>query len=127
MKRMLVTFAVAFGSVSLAACGTTSPTNTSPPATGTVSGTFTLDAGISLPRPIDGTVSLSRWHGTGSVKVAVGENGKFTVHLPPGMWVVSGRSPKFNVNNREPPCGSTKPITVVANSTTSVQLQCVGK
>jgi hypothetical protein len=86
-----------------------------------------LDAGISMPRPINGTVSFSREHRSGSVSLAVGDTGRFSLHLPPGKWFVSGRSPKFNVNNHDPSCGPTKPITVAANKTTSVQLQCVGK
>jgi fructose-1,6-bisphosphatase/inositol monophosphatase family enzyme len=95
---------------------------------GTVSGTFTLVAGVVLtPLPIDGTVSFTSQHKIGSVAVAVGDTGKFTVHLPQGKWFVSGRSPKFNINNHQAACGPTKPITVAADKVTSVQVQCVGK
>jgi hypothetical protein len=92
---------------------------------GTVSGTFTLDAGLSYPRPIYGTVSFSRQHKTG-VRVTVGDTGRFRVHLLPGEWFVSGRSPMFSINDHDPQCGSI-PITVTANETTSIQVQCVGK
>jgi hypothetical protein len=129
MKRMLsMLLAIALGSAALAACGVTSPpSTTSPPTLGTVSGTFTLVAGLSVPLLIDGTVSFTRQHKIGSVKVTVGDTGKFTVRLPPGKWFVSGRSPKFNINNHQAACGPIRPITVAADKTTSVQVQCNGK
>ena len=125
MLSMLL--AIALGSAALAACGVTSPpSTTSLPTLGRVSGTFTMVVGIEItPLLIDGTVSFTRQHKIGSVKVTVGDTGKFTVHLPPGKWFVSGRSPKFNNNQAE--CGPSKPFTVAADKTISVQVQCTGK
>jgi hypothetical protein len=129
MKRMLsMLVAIALGSAALAACGaTTPPSTTSAPALGSISGTFTLDAGLSHPRPIHGTVSFTREHKTATVRVHVGVSGRFRVHLPPGEWLVSGRSPMFSINDHDPPCGSSKPFVVTADRTTSVQVLCVGK
>jgi hypothetical protein len=127
MKRILsMLLALSLGAVVLAACGS-SPSATSSRPLGTVSGTFTLDAGLSLPQPIDGTVSFQRQHKTGTVSVKVGNSGRFTVDLTPGEWLVSGRSPKFDINNHDPECPSAKPIKVTAHKKTSVQVQCVGK
>src|SRR5580692_9661828 len=127
MKQILsILLAFSLGAIVLAACGS-SPSSTSSPPLGTVSGTFTLDAGLSIPQPINGTVSFQRRRKTGTVNVKVGNSGRFTVDLAPGEWLVSGRSPKFNINNHHPECPSKEPFQVTAHKKTSVQVQCVGK
>jgi hypothetical protein len=114
------------GAVILAACGSSHGATSSLPL-GKVSGTFTLDAGLSVQQPINGTVSFQSQRKTGTVNVKVGDSGRFTVDLAPGEWLVSGRSPKFNINNHHPECLSKEPIQVTAYKKTSVQVQCVGK
>jgi hypothetical protein len=95
-----------------------------------VSGTFTLVAGVDIvPRPIDGTVTFSQRNETGTVHVVVGNTGKFTALLYAGEWFATGRSPKFIINNHEAECGPSKSFKIDANThtTTSVQVQCIGK
>jgi hypothetical protein len=61
------------------------------------------------------------------VKVVVGNSGSFTVHLAPGTWFATGRSPMFHVNGREAECSANKAVTVAAGKTVTVQVQCIGK
>lgn len=136
--KLAVCFPVA-ALVLASACGTdTPPTNTRPTHTatptdeGTVSGTFIrvggpLGVGGTQPPPVPlmGTVLFSAGHHP-TVAVVVGKNGRFSVRLPAGKYVVTGRSPSLMASGATvvPPCGSPVNVTVLARRAVRVSIVC---
>ena len=85
----------------LTACGATGHAPHARPADGTVVGTFRrvggpLGAGGTQPPsiPLMGTLRFTAGHRR-AVAVQVGKTGRFSVRLPAGRYVVSGRSPSI--------------------------------
>jgi len=86
--------------------------------------------GGGRPRPIllMGTVTFSAGH-RGLVAVHVGKSGRFSVTLPVGTDVVSGRSPSIMTVLAsgamvEHQCAGPTPVTVVAGRTVHVSVVC---
>jgi hypothetical protein len=117
------------------AATTTAPAANTSPVQGTVTGTFTraggpLGADGAQPPtiPLRGTVSFvaGRQH---TFAVAVGKTGLFSVQLPPGHYVVSGRSPSILGMSPtgaivESTCSPSFPVTIVAGRTVHVSVVC---
>jgi hypothetical protein len=125
-----------------AACGASSPAtraaNTSlartatPADNGTVSGTFMrvggplgVDGTQPRPVPLMGTVLFSASRDR-TVAVTVGKTGRFSLRLPAGRYIVSGRSPALMASGAtvDPACGSPVTITVVAHRAVRVSVVC---
>jgi len=133
--------------VTLAACTTSAPAKHASKAVrshdkltarsdgGIVIGTFMrvggpLGQGGTQPPPVPlmGTVIFSAGHHR-MVAVRVGKTGRFSVGLPAGNYVVSGRSPSLGGQSASgalvgPPCGPLTPVTVVAGRTVHASVIC---
>lgn len=130
MKRLLVT--VSLSVLPLAACaGVPGPAS----ARGTVTGTLMLEGGPISPggrlpgkRPIPGTVQFTDGRHQ-PVLAHVDSSGDFSISLPAGSYVVSGRSPQViqvsNGASHEAPCSQPVSVTVTPRHTTRVALTCI--
>jgi hypothetical protein len=93
-----------------------------------VGGPIAADGTQPAPVPLMGTVTFSAGH-RGLVAVHVGKSGRFSVTLPVGTYVVTGRSPSImtvlasgaTVENQ---CAGPTPVTVVAGRTVHVSVVC---
>ena len=105
-----------------------------PPApTGTIRGRFLYSAPLpgGTERPIPGIVTLTRTRpATGGVSddvvVTVGRSGDFDVHVPPGTWLATGKSPDFRGSEGPALCTAGVARVVSANEVTRVSVVCVG-
>jgi hypothetical protein len=78
----------------LSACGTTPAAQT-----GTVVGILTISPPMGADYPTGGTVTIAKQGAPHtSVIVSVGASGHFQAQVPPGTWVVTGRTPKYGDN-----------------------------
>lgn len=145
MKLMICIPAAALA-MTLAACATDAPAASKSAATassasvtrasshgddGTVTGTFTRVGGPlgpdgTQPRPVPlmGTLIFSAGHHR-TVAVHVGKTGRFSVGLPAGTYVVTGRSPLMGDGAQvDPPCTPPTPVTAVAGRTVHLAVVC---
>lgn len=111
----------------LSGCGITLVTRTSHPARkGEVVGRFMISPPMGPNYPTSGTITLEALGSPHpSVTIQVGASGRYSTQVPPGTWVVTGRSPKYG--NGLYVCGSAGPVTVVANHRVSVLVECAEK
>jgi hypothetical protein len=104
-------------------------------AFGRVTGRFFLEGGPLGPggqqpgkRPIGGTVTFTA-AGHRPFSVRVSSSGGFTVHLPPGRYSVSGRSPRVvevsGGTRRVLPCSQPLRVTVSAGHAASIAVTCI--
>ncbi|HSR86329.1 MAG TPA: hypothetical protein VLM11_19295 [Streptosporangiaceae bacterium] len=76
-----------------------------------------------------GTLTFSAGH-RGVVAVHVGKSGRFSVTLPAGHYLVSGRSPSIlevlaSGAKIEQPCTYANPVTVITGRTVHLSVVCV--
>ncbi len=107
-------FAVILGLCSLlAAC-----TRASPPV-GTISGHLLMVGGpVGARFPVEGVITVV---GT-DLTAKVGSDGSFSLRVPPGRYVVSGRSPRFNGGQGR--CFAAEHAIVTDGGDTSVDVLC---
>jgi hypothetical protein len=87
---------------------------------GLISGRLIMGGGPNnVQRPVEGVVTVE---GAGLAPVAVEPNGRFSIVVPPGRYVLSGRSPSFN--DGKSPCESARPVTVANGAEISVDVLC---
>lgn len=92
------------------------------PQSGVARGQLLLVGGPfpGLPRPLaSGSVSFS---GATRVSVRVSSDGSFSASLPNGSYEVSGRSAEFGSGSY--PCRASRPISVVSDKTTLIDVYC---
>ncbi|MGH2719369.1 MAG: hypothetical protein ACRDJU_12425 [Actinomycetota bacterium] len=108
-----------------------------PAVVGTVSGTFRLVGGAApgVNRAVTGTVEARTYTSGGTPPdistvtgrlVATGttsSTGTFALSLPPGRYVVRGRSSQVSANGSPYPCFSD-PVTVKAQQTAAADILC---
>lgn len=91
------------------------------PQHGTVTGTLELAAVIRTP-PLRGTVYL---HGVGGKTYTTITSGNpFSIRVPLGTYTLSGRSPQYQNGTQD--CRAAGPITVAADATIPVEVDCQG-
>jgi len=122
LSRLMLAFLAA---AALSAC-TSTPAK---PQLGKVNGSLTLGVGL-VALPTRGTVTFEpSVNGTGIVMsspevVYVSASGQFKTALAPGLWVATGRSPKFGSGKYL--CGPTT-FRIHAGETNKVTVWCSGK
>jgi hypothetical protein len=111
----------AAGVVVVASCGGSGP------AQGSISGhlymiggPLPLSGATRSPEPVTGQVVAAGPAGTHSA--AVGSDGRYTMHLPPGTYVVRGTSPNFNSGNSS--CRGEDKVTVIRDQSRTVDVYC---
>jgi len=111
---------VVAASVLLASC---SSPNGPPGPTGTLTGTLQAVGGPPGvgPRALSGQVTLHGSNGT-RYSIAIGANGRFSVHAPVGKYTVSGRTPQYERGTAD--CKASGPVTVTKGLTSSVEVDC---
>jgi hypothetical protein len=93
-------------------------------ATGWLTGRLVTVGGPApgAAHPVAGKVTVS---GRGvHVDVKVGKDGAYAVSLPPGWYMVTGRSPSVIVNDREAPCPSSKEARVKSHDAVVLDAIC---
>lgn len=76
--------------------------------------------------PTDGSITFHKQGSPhSSTTFNVGSSGRFTLDLSPGLWVVTGRSPKFG--DSQYVCVTTHPVDVTANHRQSISVECIEK
>jgi hypothetical protein len=89
---------------------------------GTVSGRLILSVGVTSAQPAAGTVTLLGTDSSSQV-VKTGTNGAYQASLRPGTYVLEGHSPSYGSYV----CSGQPAVTVVAATTTTQDVYCVGK
>jgi hypothetical protein len=92
------------------------------PSTGSIEGTLRLIGGPNnVMFKATGTVTASGSRGEAKVAHA-GSDGRFTLRLRPGDYVVSGSSPAYNENNGG--CTTANTVTVRRSQVAKVDVIC---
>ena len=96
----------------------------STPATGTISGHLRQVGGIPPgdDRPVPGTVTITG--GAVSKELAVGNDGSYTVDVPPGTYTVVGHSPTSLSGNKQGDCAASGPAVVTSGMSTTADVIC---
>lgn len=83
-------------------------------------------AGAVSTYPVPGTVTAAQTVGGFVLTVDVPSDGSFTLHLPPGTYIVTGQSPNVVINRSPVPCSANSggEVTVYANQTRTVDVYC---
>jgi hypothetical protein len=106
----------------LAGCGHENPPTIkvgasapSPPPSGLVQGRLLAVGGPApgKPRPLAGTISF-KGPGGSTATTQVDADGKFTIELSPGSYVITGTSPSYESNKGV--CSTEKPSTAITAS-----------
>jgi hypothetical protein len=75
-------------------------------------------------RPVPGQVVALNAAGTQS-QVAVGDDGRFSMSLPPGSYQLSGSSPKVTLDGSPVQCSATRPVQITAHRITrGIKVTC---
>ena len=97
------------------------------PGKGTLSGHLFIAGGplplgstTRPPQPVSGHV-VARSH-AGAYTATAGSDGRYTMRIPPGTYVVTGTSP--NYNDSHSPCPADKPITVLLDQARNADVYC---
>jgi hypothetical protein len=100
--------------------------SSSSPAKGTLTGTLHFSGGpVDAVGPaINGRVTATRTTDGKTFEIDVPTSGDFNLSVPPGNYQVSARSPLYQEGQK--PCGTNDglPITLAANQTVAVDVQC---
>ena len=107
----------------LAACwgGGSAPVQLRPP-TGTLSGHLFAVGGLAPGfRPLNGTVTIVQGPDRSST-VSVGTDGRFSIAVPPGRYLLEGRSPLYDGGKGT--CRADRPATVRAGATVVANVYC---
>ena len=108
----------------LSACGNVTANH--PTKDGVVVGRLMISPPMGAIVPTRGTVTFERRGSPHTdVMIDVGDSGRFVAQVPPGIWVVTGRSPKFG--NGQYKCESDDAVTVYGKHRVSISVWCVEK
>jgi hypothetical protein len=94
------------------------------PGNGTLNGRLVTSGGPApgAANPVAGTVTVT---GKGvHVDVKVGEDGAYSISVPPGHYKVTGHSPSVVVDDREAPCSSAKEAKVARGTAAVLDVVC---
>ena len=125
MRRVsLIVLAVVAAGLTLASCS--SPTGP-PGPTGTLTGTLQAVGGPAGagPRALTGQITLNGRNGTSKTLITVGANGRFSVPVTVGTYIVTGQSPQYEGGAAN--CQASGPVTVTKNVTSTVVVDCQEK
>lgn len=125
MRRVsLIVLAVVAAGMTVAGCS--SPTGP-PGPTGTLTGTLQAVGGPSGagPRVLTGQITLSGRSGTSKTLITVGADGRFSVPVTVGTYIVTGESPQYEGGTAI--CRASGPVTVTKDVTSTVEVDCQEK
>lgn len=95
---------------------------------GTLAGKLLLAGG---PASSVSTAPLHPYSGTvvakgpgGSHIATAGADGHYSMHLPPGKYIVTGTSPQYVVRGNAPPCQAVGQVTVVRDQVREANVYC---
>ena len=96
----------------------------STPTTGTLTGHLRQVGGPApgVNRPVPGTVTISG--GSATKALPVGDDGSYTVDVPPGTYTVVGHSPTTLTGDQQQDCPAPSAATVTAGTTTTADAIC---
>lgn len=96
----------------------------STPASGTIAGHLRQVGGPvpGVNRPVPGTVTISG--GSTTKELPVGQDGSYTVDVPPGTYTVVGHSPTTLGGNTQLPCPANGDAVVTSGATTTSDAIC---
>jgi hypothetical protein len=99
----------------------------STPASGTLAGHLRQVGGLppGVDRPVPGTVAI-----TGvavAMEIPVGQDGSYTVAVPPGTYTVIGHSPTVLNGNNQLDCPANGAVVVTSGTTTTADAFCSTK
>jgi hypothetical protein len=112
------------GIVVLAGCASSASSASSPAYQQAVSGTFMRVGGPApgSPVPLSGTITARADTGQ-TFTASAGQNGSFTLSLPPGSYHVTGRSPL--IQSGQSACPATAELRVIrGKSAAPVSVVC---
>ena len=94
------------------------------PTDGTLSGVLQAVGGPAPgnPRPLPGTIQLRDQNGRAVSSAIAGADGKFSVRVAAGTYVVTGRSPLYQGGRVD--CQATGPVSVSSGKMTRVVVSC---
>ncbi len=104
-----------------------SSAGTTASTTGTIAGQLLAVGGpAGTPnRPLAGTVSVTNIQTRHRQSVSVGADGRYSVRLAPGTYLVEGRSPSYG--DGAYPCQVAGPVHVTADATARSDVTCQEK
>ena len=80
--------------------------------------------GLGPVRPVPGQVVAVNSAGTQS-QVTVGDDGRFSMSLPPGSYQLTGHSPKVLLNGSAVQCSVARSVQITAHRTTrGIKVTC---
>ena len=125
MRKGLFAF-VGFGLAAaiLSACG--NPTASHPTKDGVVVVRLMISPPMGAIYSTSGTVTFEKRGSPNTDEIVdVGDSGRVVAQVPPGIWIVTGRSPKFG--NGQYKCQSNGAVSVSSKHRVSVSVWCVEK
>ena len=123
-RASLILLAVMAAGLTLASCS--SPTGP-PGPTGTLTGRLQAVGGPpgAGPRALTGQITLDGRNGTSKTLITVGANGRFSVPVTVGTYIVTGQSPQYEGGTAS--CQASGPVTVTKGVTSTVKVDCQEK
>lgn len=125
MRKFLICFlGLGLTAVTLSACGNLSTHHST--KLGSVVGNLVISPPFGNIVQTNGTVTFERrgsQHPYNTFDVS--QSGRFTVEVPPGRWIVTGRSPKYG--NGKYVCVTSGDLIVKAKHQVSVSVRCLEK
>jgi hypothetical protein len=123
-RVLLILLAVMAAGMTVASCS--SPTGP-PGPTGTLSGTLQAVGGPpgAGPRALTGQITLNGRNGTSKTLITVGADGRFSVPVTTGTYIVTGQSPQYDGGAAV--CRASGPVTVTKDVTSTVEVDCQEK
>ena len=76
-------------------------------------------------RPLPGTITIGGGRLTTPIVAGVGADGYYSVHIPPGNYHLSGRSPQYNSGTVN--CTGDRDVTVGSGDVVTVNVDCQEK
>jgi hypothetical protein len=125
VKRSRVAFVgICLAALIFSACDNPTATPSVKDGYGVVVGRLLISPPMGSIVPTDGSITFHKQGSPhSSTTFNVGSSGRFTLDLSPGLWVVTGRSPKFG--DSKGVCVTTHPVDVTANHRQSISVECL--